>query len=888
MNRSTHIRILLPLSWLAASALLSACGGGGGGGDDPATTFSISGTVTAAANTAVDSDVNDDTTVPVSNDSPADAQDIPNPVTLGGHVNEPGLASAGATATDGDTIDYYRVALGAGQGVTLSIASSDPANDDLDLCLFAVSAPSVPIDCSESTSSIESLTIPTDDEYLITVAISEPALANDAHTAASAYVLVISQTLVSSAQVAGMRLSDAFVPGQMIVRLDTKTVRASGTADPEAVVASLGMRRIGGQTGRNMLVSIAGSAAMAHTAGVAQRGTWLQFTSERLRAKHETLMAIKRVRRQAGVTHVFPNYVVRSSRIPDDPLFDAQWHYTQIELPAAWDNTTGSAAVIVAVIDSGVDLTHEDLSGKLVSGFDFISDITISQDGDGIDDNPDDPGDDDAGIAYHGTHVAGIVGAATNNDLGVAGAGWDTLVMPVRVLGEDGLGTFFDVEQAVRFAAGLENDSGTRPANTADVINMSFGGPSLPDDGDFQGLIDTVRQLGVIVVAAAGNDASSEPVFPAALDGVVAVSAVAQDKEKASYSNFGPTIDIAAPGGDTDSGVQSTLGDSTYGLRIGTSMATAHVSGVVALMKAIHSGLTPGEFDQVLANGVITDDLGTLGRDDIYGYGLINASKAVAAATDLLNGVVPTLDPIAVADPSFLNFGETLTELELTLSNGGDGTVVVDAITTQLSDLLAELADSANAAISSTALQVDADGLGSYRVSLERGSLPEGTYTATLRVDTTNTAEGGEPVSASLDVPLIFEIAPATPVAADAGKQHVLLIANATQETIQEESVAAEDGLYSFVFSGVAEGDYLVVSGSDVDNDGSICDPGESCGTYRALDSVTIISVSDRDITGIDFETDFNPNLLLPTTERGAAGQSPLVRIIQHRSLPPR
>ncbi len=200
-----------------------------------------------------------------------------------------------------------------------------------------------------------------------------------------------------------------------------------------------------------------------------------------------------------------PNYIRRAQRSPSDELFGRQWHYSMINLPGAWDTTTGNANVIVAVIDTGVLFNHPDLAARLTeTGYDFVSDPDSAMDGDGIDPDPSDAAAQNPGTGiFHGSHVAGTIAAQTNNGVGVAGVGWNTRVMPVRALGKGGNGSNYDIMEAVKYAAGLPNDSGKVPAQKADIINLSLSGTS-PSDWE-QEVLDEVRAEGIIVVAAAGN-----------------------------------------------------------------------------------------------------------------------------------------------------------------------------------------------------------------------------------------------------------------------------------------------------------------------------------------------------------------------------------------------
>ncbi len=229
------------------------------------------------------------------------------------------------------------------------------------------------------------------------------------------------------------------------------------------------------------------------------------------------------------------------------------------------------------MIDTGVVLRHPDLQGQLVAGYDFIRDRGNAVDGDGIDRDPDDPGDrsnPDGSSSFHGTHVAGTVAAATGNSLGVAGVAFGAKVMPLRAVGRFG-GSIYDIEQAVRFAAGLPNDSGTVPPRRADVINLSLG--STYADAEDQAVFEAARTAGVVVVAAAGNSADSERFYPAAYPGVLAVSAVDINKNLAPYSSFGSWVSVAAPGGSTardvngdgkPDGVLSTVATDTEGVLV--------------------------------------------------------------------------------------------------------------------------------------------------------------------------------------------------------------------------------------------------------------------------------------------------------------------------------
>jgi serine protease len=308
------------------------------------------------------------------------------------------------------------------------------------------------------------------------------------------------------------------------------------------------------------------------------------------------------------------------------------------------------------------------------------------------------------------------------------------------------------------------------PPQRADIINLSLGSSGSSQTEQQQ--ISAVRDAGVVVVASAGNDHSTAPFYPAAYQGVVSVAATTIDKRQAPYSNSGATIDVAAPGGynGTDlngdglaDGVVSTIGDDSgagisyaYAALMGTSMAAPHIAGVAALMKALYSALSPNDFDSLLATGTITEDLGAAGRDNVFGHGLIDAQKAVIAALDLANANGAPTGPILTGSPSSLNFGFFEEDFDVVLRNAGSGSLRVVAATTSEPWLTV------------TPINVDANGLGSYRLSVNRAIAPgDGTFAATARFD--SDVPGGLPFTVSV----VMQNLQNDPVA-DAGRHYVI------------------------------------------------------------------------------------------------------------------
>ncbi len=827
----------------ALAATQSGCGGGGTPAP-PVKTYTISGTISAAAYTAMDSDVNDLAAPYAPNDDIDHAQPVGNPVAIGGYVNQPRNGRPGRSWRNGDVSDFYKITLAAGQTITLSIGEADLQSNDIDIFLYDEGKRLVT--SSQGITKTESITVALSGTYYIEVAIC-----TFCPTGASNYTLTIGFNSATASTAAGaLRLGDDFVPGDIIVQFNDDK-RSTNSAAVASRAQSLGFTAKAGDAGRPMLLGLGDAQQrrqMRSALGITATGSATR--DEQAQLKRETIQAIKALRRRADVAYAEPNYIRTATAIPNDEFYPRQWHYPLINLPQAWDIPTGNSNVIVAVIDTGVLSVHPDLQGQFVDGYDFIKDPTNALDGDGIDSNPADPGDQGpTGSSFHGTHVAGTIAATTDNGKGVAGVARGAKVMPLRVLGKLG-GTSYDILQAVRYAAGLINDSGKVPDKPADIINLSLGGSGYSQAE--QDVYTKARAQGVIVVAAAGNEASSTDFYPASYAGVISVSAVDATKSLAYYSNYGTNIDVAAPGGDSrkdingdgfPDGILSTRGDDaggtlqyTYSFLQGTSMAAPHVAGVIALMKAVNSRLTPDSVDAFLIQGDITQDIGVQGRDDQFGYGLIDAYKAVSAAQS------SALKPTLIISPATLNFGLTSTEIDLAVGNIG-GPVTVNAPTGDAPWL------------SVTENSVDSvTKLGVYTVTVNRSGLDIGAYSATLTF-----------TSSANTVALRVTLQVGSPGGAtkpDAGYHYVLLIDPATGKVVEQAAVGADaSGQYHYNLTGVAAGTYQIIAGSDSNNNQTICDPGEACGGYLTLEQPKTITITDSGLAGIDFTTGFDTSL---------------------------
>lgn len=400
------------------------------------------------------------------------------------------------------------------------------------------------------------------------------------------------------------------------------------------------------------------------------------------------------------VEYAEPDRILRPLLVPTDPRYVDQWHYHEpnpltdnepggINLPSAWDLNTGIPGIVVAIIDTGILPNHADLTGRTLPGYDFVSLDTdpffncngqpcTANDGNGRDSDPTDPGDwitvaESAGTdatggfffgcpeddsSWHGTHVAGIAGAAANNAAGGVGVNWTSMILPVRVLGKCG-GFLSDIVEGALWAAGFTITGVPDNLNPAHVLNLSLGGFGACGPVE-QGAINQIVAAGKVVVVAAGNvdrDLSLNPESPANCNGVITVAASRRDGGKASYSNFGTTVEIAAPGGDApvdpdgvlstrDSGLTTAANDDLFDFLRGTSMATPHVSGVASLMLSSNCTLTPTHILQKLQATARTFPTGT-GADcttATCGAGIVDAAAAVSSA-----GVVNVPAPMADA-----------------------------------------------------------------------------------------------------------------------------------------------------------------------------------------------------------------------------------------------
>lgn len=440
---------------------------------------------------------------------------------------------------------------------------------------------------------------------------------------------------------------------------------------PEAADVAT-VRRAASTAARALPTAKGKALGLTHLRRLAIQSDVLKSDRKLNRVEAEALM--RQIAADPNVEYVEVDRMMHALLTPNDTRYGEQWGYTDadagINAPQAWDITNGNGTV-VAVIDTGIT-PHSDLSANLVAGYDFIGDTDVSVDGDGRDSNPNDPGDwyensycgsnapPSSSSSWHGTHVAGTIAAVTNNSKGVAGVAYGAKVSPIRVLGRCG-GYTSDIADAIIWASGGTVSGVPANANPAEVINMSLGGYGACDTTT-QNAINGAVGRGTTVVVAAGNDANdASENNPANCNNVITVGAVDSQGKRSIWStgfqesSYGSVVDLAAPG----TGILSTLnsgsktqGSETYASYSGTSMATPHVAGVVALMQAAATAnggaKTPAQIESLI-KGSVRPFPST--PDKAIGTGIVNAKAAVDAATGttppptggtLTNGVAVT------------------------------------------------------------------------------------------------------------------------------------------------------------------------------------------------------------------------------------------------------
>lgn len=377
----------------------------------------------------------------------------------------------------------------------------------------------------------------------------------------------------------------SFVPGRLLVRL----IRG---ASPEPVFREFGVRPL------ELLREVE---------------TWIVEVPE-----GKELERARRMSSDIRVKYAEPDYYVYECALPNDPMFERyQWYLRKVAAPEAWDVTSGSRDVVIAILDTGIDAGHPEFAGKLVTGVNALLGAGQPTDNRG-----------------HGTHVAGIAAAVSNNGIGVAGVNWQARVMAVKVLDTGGRGSDSTIARGINWAVD----------NGAKIVNLSLGGTAY--NNTLNGSVQRALQRGAILVAAAGNDylLGNPRVYPAAYDGVIGVGATDEHDFRASYSQVGNWVDFVAPGGDPvndadadpDHWMLSTWARSRgtgYAMAAGTSQASPIVAGLAGLIWSVNPSLTSSQVIAVIRE--TAKDLGPPGWDPEYGYGRVDVGAAVRRVAGL-------------------------------------------------------------------------------------------------------------------------------------------------------------------------------------------------------------------------------------------------------------
>jgi serine protease len=790
---------------LFCSLVLAACGGGGSGstGNAAAQSYSVSGELILPSNMErdLDTQVEGSSIISPLNNTFGTAQILNNPSSVGGYVSFSQYQYANSQPYAEDREDYYKVPLLEGQFLAISVfhaENTSPSSINLVMEVYRddgnLNDLVNPIGQVSFTGEGGSdFVIPQDGDHFVRIR------ARSLRSGPMLYRLVISDTLAS-----GMRLNAA---GYQALATDELVVRYKAQPNTLADTNSSGV--LG-------LVRASGFASFSSSASTKANSSAKHLAQSQNLQRLKALRAAESLKSNPNIADVEPNYKVKAANLGVNDIFSPlQWNLMSIGLPDAWNASTGIGSR-VAVIDSGIDSTHIDIQSNvsMSEGYDFVS-ATNNGDGDGRDTDPTDV----IGSSYHGTLVSGVIAASTNNAEGIAGVAYDATIIPLRALGSSGSGSSYDIADAILYAAGLSNSTGLVLSPRADVINLSLGLSS--DSFVIRDAVRAASARGVIVVAAAGNDSSSTPFYPAAYDEVIGVGSINHERARSGFSNYGVNIDLMAPGGTNstsplfdgiDDGIIGPLNANQYAELIGTSFATPHVVATAALMKQLRPDLDASLFRYLLEQGSLTD-----ARDNefFYGKGIINAAKAVAA----VGGALP--DDL-IAFPQTLSFTNGSERLVLDLSNPGQGSVEVVSVTSNRAWLT--VADS------------DTNGLGLGRYAIEMvpqalsGDISSGELTVAYRIN------GG-----SLETLAVSAFFSRQAKTSDIGEVYVYLLPRATVENSQNspqpivliQAVESDQGSYLFDFPAVPVGNYYLEASTDLDGDGTVLDNGEAIGAYR-------------------------------------------------------
>lgn len=788
------------------------------------TQFEVSGIAYASKYLEIDGDIpntdylaNDN-----SNNVVSTAQEITNPALI-----------TGFTGHSGDTGDLYRISTSSNMYVNLDVVDYVSGSKDLDISIWNSDGTSKSYSyTSGSNEANETINLPSSGTYLIYV---------KAFTGSSKYYLTVGQRLTSQSLESSPSTPGDFVKNEIIYYFPFKEMFRKtelSLFSQKEIAAELlehdlprnfaentvGLKKVNASS---LVNAIKDKLSIAHSGQLVHSDHQMAYLSH-WKAKEKMRELNPRV------DYKLNYYVKKTAAFSADPDYNYQWNLRQINLASALNGIGQEVKnIAVAVIDTGspsVASTAWNATNFISGGYDFVK-STSNGDGDGIDSDPTDPNAAASSGSSHGTHVSTTIGLK-NDGIGLNGMAVNVLPLRVFPSAADATATMYDIQQAILYAAGLANDSGlVAPTSTpVKVINLSLGSPNSWDCSIF----DDVASQGISVVSASGNDGDEAPGtynYPASCSNVISVGATNSLDEKAYYSQYNNAVDISAPGGqydiDADADgvfdlVQAYVNDSSTGGMQGTSMASPAVAGGIALLYSIDSGMTPTKVNSFIQNGYITNDIGATGYDIKFGYGRLNLSKAVE---NTLNNIGNTTVTYMYTDQSFVDFGNASTQVDITLNKVGSSALSVSSLSAD---------DAVGLSYTST---VDAEGVGTYTIYMDRGSVPSGEFQNRLYFNLSD--------STKISIGAYYQVG-AEKTRPNLGKAYVGLYNN-SDEVIASGALDF-DGSLSFVANDIVDGSYYFIVSTDIDNDNLICGYGELCEYYPEYGS----AISRFDVSGSD------------------------------------
>ena len=807
----------------------------------------VSGIAYTSRYSVMDSDIpNTDYLAYSSNDTVADAQNLINPSVVTGFIG------------GSDILDVYSVSTSSSMYVNLDVV--DYINNSKELRLYIYESDGSVREFSYTSASTEAnmtILLPNGGDYLIAVRQENNS---------SKYILTLGQRYSSSS----MEASTDFIPDYVINEFVGYVPQNKESLNTKMNKSSNRIKELELELSKNELFDLTGYSF--DNPGIKSfqikktKQSQLELSNKTERINNSITSGLQSIsQKQSDYLYdwsqlqylrnldrdtIFDlNYTYQLSSFTRDPLYSYQWNLDSVGLEPTL-NALGQDVkdVAVAVIDSGgptPNSTAWNGSNLIDGGYDFVYGNSNSID---YLATPNNTGKN----LSHGTHVSTTI-SAKNDGVhfnGYAVKALNINVFPVIGTGDNaktGGASNWNIANAILYASGLSNSSGSVAPNTTPikVINLSLGSPSYSETL-CAAITDAISQ-GITVIAASGNDQDTDPgsiSYPAACTGVISVGATNSAGEISSYSQQNIHVDISAPGGDMvdrdGDGVPDLIlaygndnFDTTKVLTAGTSMASPQVSAAIALMYAVDSSMTPSRVDNMLVAGELTNDLGDSGKDNVYGYGLLNIPKAIE---NVLQDTSSSTT-YAYTSTSYLDFGSTTTQLTIDLLKVGTGTLSVSSLGADNASGLSYNDSSANS-----------DGFGTYSIIIDRSSIPSGEFSNTIYFNLSN----GEKIAA-----IIYYNVGSLRSRANIGKAYIAMY-DASDNSLWGSLEAVVDGSISFIAEDVAPGNYYILTSTDIDNDNTVCDYGELCEYYPNLGETTYyFTVSDSNLT--DYEIFLQP-----------------------------